>query len=447
MATPDCEFLTTFPCSCKLGENCILRASHARLREAHRHWHTALDHYASLDGLRTYLNGTIQALRNVTFTLQSAKSKIPQFEQWYGGWRRAFQADPIMKWAVQSRNRVVKDRDLEPLSMARVLLVGSSDGKPMMQFSADPAMKNRAIAAQLLGRLSLSDSLRRDGVLQVERLWIDHELKGSEVLDALVHVFGRLAQLLYDCHTQIEASEPSDWPAVPLSVAHLPDLRIDRLLRPACMIAFEDRRTTWIRVRDGAEIEIQARELEPHAEIDEVVRKRYGTLRTDALLAALTAKTLAGRAREFWNVARRMMEIDGYHVSMVWLIRDGAPVWYSMIEFPDNASKHLYWDEIRRQVEKTAATEIVVVGEIWLAKFDPRVPDRRAQDASDRVEALAVNALNSKGESIEIVGHVERIEGATKVGEPEEHQDAESYYLDDVREVWGLPRHLGRSQP
>jgi hypothetical protein len=80
------------------GRPCPIPKTHARLQEAHRLWHQALDLYADSEGFRANLNACIQALRNVTFVLQKEHSSIPNFETWYAGWRERMKSDSIMRW-------------------------------------------------------------------------------------------------------------------------------------------------------------------------------------------------------------------------------------------------------------------------------------------------------------------------------------------------------------
>ena len=98
--------------------HCPIPATHRRLAEAHLLWHQALSKYQEPDAFRANLNATIQALRNVTFALQSEKHSIANFDEWYGGWRTRLAADPNAMWLIDARNVVVKQGDLEITSTA-----------------------------------------------------------------------------------------------------------------------------------------------------------------------------------------------------------------------------------------------------------------------------------------------------------------------------------------
>src|SRR5690349_13674670 len=94
-----------------------------RLEDSHRQWHQAEDEYFDPSGFRIALNGCIQTLRSVTFVLQKQKNKIDGFETWYQDWQKKLNADEVLKWSVQARNRIVKEGDLELHSILRVSVV------------------------------------------------------------------------------------------------------------------------------------------------------------------------------------------------------------------------------------------------------------------------------------------------------------------------------------
>ena len=93
--------------------NCSLLGVHNRLNEVHKFWHDMLLGYQNPENFRISLNAAIQALRNVTFLLQSNKSTISDFDEWYEKYRDVMKSDEILKWLHQARNIIVKQEDLE----------------------------------------------------------------------------------------------------------------------------------------------------------------------------------------------------------------------------------------------------------------------------------------------------------------------------------------------
>lgn len=103
-----------------MDDQCPTPTAHARLREAHKHWHDALSEYQRPEGFRIALNACIQTLRNVTFALQKEKRLVPEFDDWYSDWQSKMKQDFIMRWVVAARNQIVKAQDLETHSWAIV---------------------------------------------------------------------------------------------------------------------------------------------------------------------------------------------------------------------------------------------------------------------------------------------------------------------------------------
>ncbi|NLD48310.1 MAG: hypothetical protein GX660_14140, partial [Clostridiaceae bacterium] len=106
---------------------CLICNTHKRLTEAHRLWHQAFENYFNPEGFRVNLNATIQALRNLTFALQSEKTVIPNFDDWYLNWQEKMKHDNILKWLNDSRVTIVHQRDLETKSVARVAIFNYSE--------------------------------------------------------------------------------------------------------------------------------------------------------------------------------------------------------------------------------------------------------------------------------------------------------------------------------
>src|SRR6516165_1337814 len=116
--------------------SCPLAAVDRRLADAHTLWHEAEAGYFEPDHFRLKVQNAIQALREVTFILQNHKEVIPDFVQWYGDygdekrgkrgkWHERMHADPLMRWMVEARNKIVKRGDLESHSFVRAEIIAS----------------------------------------------------------------------------------------------------------------------------------------------------------------------------------------------------------------------------------------------------------------------------------------------------------------------------------
>src|SRR5437868_939514 len=93
--------------------SCAIAPADRRLRDAFHYWRKMEQAYFEPYEFRVSLNSFIQEARNVTFILQKNKKNVPDFESFYGSWQAGLRQDPIMRWAVESRNRITKQGDLE----------------------------------------------------------------------------------------------------------------------------------------------------------------------------------------------------------------------------------------------------------------------------------------------------------------------------------------------
>jgi hypothetical protein len=106
-----------------------------RLMQVNVHWHEALSDYFEPDRFRIAMQNCITTARSVTFILQNHKRVIPGFEEWYTPWQSRFSGDRVMRWAVQARNKIEKQGDLETLSQMRVELIAAYVGNPVTEWT------------------------------------------------------------------------------------------------------------------------------------------------------------------------------------------------------------------------------------------------------------------------------------------------------------------------
>lgn len=412
---------------CELGDGCPLHAVHARLFEAHRHWHHAADAYADPDGFRTYLNACVQALRNVTFVLQKQKSNLPAFEDWYRQWQEHLKTDPILCWVVTARNQIVKQGDLETKSVARVALVSSYADPPHTEFEVKPSTPTPAILEMLMATKpkDLPEELLDTGFLKVERRWVVQDLPDHELLDALAHAFGVLRSLVRDAHRLLASvrSGPSSDASAPADVVEGP---------PGCMIATQELRTACVDARTGQVLQLQRR---PGRFIPpEVVRSHYGALDLSSLRKR-TGSRLRDLAEFFFGLGKRILERDGFHHPIVFLLSK-TEMHTCSLQFEDQTDKYVVWRAVAADVERVGATTIIAVAESWSAPFDPKHPQRHAVDSPDRTEGLAVNAASEGGEHLSIACHFERVDGKIVFGETIRDTDGSIGMFFPIYEVW-----------
>jgi hypothetical protein len=99
---------------------CAIPNSHDKFEEAHYFLQMMMINYHHADGFRYSMNAFIQALRNITFALQSEKRNIPDFDSWYVDRQKWMKENELLKKFVEGRNIVVKRGNLEIKSEAYI---------------------------------------------------------------------------------------------------------------------------------------------------------------------------------------------------------------------------------------------------------------------------------------------------------------------------------------
>src|SRR5260370_36058878 len=108
-----------------------VEAAYGRLREASHFWKQALASYDNSESFRVNVNACIQALRNITWSMQSEKDHIPGFDPWYAKWQQEMDADLTLRWLVKAGKRIAKQADLKTAGKARAFLMHSYHETPI----------------------------------------------------------------------------------------------------------------------------------------------------------------------------------------------------------------------------------------------------------------------------------------------------------------------------
>lgn len=172
------------------------RAVTGRLLQVRQLWQDAADSYFDPPRFRLSLQQCITFSRTVSFLVQAEKDSIKNFEEWYEAYRERWRSDSIMRWSVDARNTIEKQRDLETHSQVRATIVASyiggatTDWMPQALFASP-----QQIFAGVPKRFRIPHVVE-NGTLVIERRWIDSGLPEIEVLEALAHVYRELTEMV-----------------------------------------------------------------------------------------------------------------------------------------------------------------------------------------------------------------------------------------------------------
>ena len=379
-------------------ENCPIPLAHRRLRDAHLLWHQALACYHDAERFRANLNATIEALRNVTFALQKERDAFEDFDAWYTPWQARLKADPKAKWLHDARVTVVHQGDLESYSYAEVRLVTYSEHivskiEIPIQTPASVVLRNPSVLG-VFNDLKTKSIDPGEAALYIERRWSTQNLDGEEILSALAHVYGLLADLVLDGHIHLGSLDciSAETPHVDFPSS------TDRTGKLRCMMAGAETRTEIVRFSDHQEL-VPASKKETVTKVDaEAVIAHYGfdPRHEGSAVQNLDPVQFAERTLSF---AKRVLRRDKHHDWMMF-IRDGEGNWHQHSLFAqDRTEKHLLMQMAARFVEERGCDALVEVGEVWTASvaLDQVSLITEVEKVPGRGEALAVIVATREG--------------------------------------------------
>jgi hypothetical protein len=415
---------------------CPLAAIDRRLEDVHHFWHQAERAYFEPDGFRIAIQAAIQTARQVSFVLQKNKALIPDFEEWYKVWQAKQKAIPLMQWMVNARNQIEKQGDLEAHSFVSAEIVASHlDEGPKIQVPAKlsdaPLALVKSIPDSLVGR-----HIMKDGVLRIRRRWIENSLPDTELLEAVATAYGHLSQLVQSAHEQMGLVAP-----VSTNVNTGEQfVEGDQEGRLPCMIGHEDARTldVWLATGEPLEFEEIQKKLgkeEAQAEGPKI-EKRYGI--NPSSMYADSGK-LHDLARALFGAARKMFENDGYHITMVILLRNRKPIEFHELRPMEHGHKFMMMRALARQAQKIGADAAVMISETWSAPANPANPYMRAVDSPGRKELLTAFAASKVDEPINLSAEILRDGKKFTLADTIEHTNGAHFDFAPLYKVWKKP--------
>lgn len=417
-------------------DKCPLAAIDRRLNDLHRFWHQAERSYFDPDEFRIAIQAAIQTARQVSFVIQKNKNLIPDFEKWYAGEQEKLAAIPLMKWMVEARNRIEKQGDLEAHSFVNAEIVASHfDEGPKIQVPAKltdaPLALVRSIPDSMAG-----EHIKKDGVLRIRRRWIENSLPDVELLDAVATAYGHLAQLVRSAHQQMGLVSPV---TTNLETGEqFPEGDQDGRL--PCMIGHEDARTldVWLATGKPLTFDVVRKVLGPDEVMEEAprLRERYGV---DATKMYADSGKAHDHARSLFAVARKMFEKDGYHITIVILLRGGKPIDFRELRPEEHGHKFMMMRSLAQQAKKVGADAAVLLSETWSAPADPAKPYMRAVDSPDRIELLTATTVSKDGDPLHLSAEILRDDRNVRLADTIEQAGGAHFAFAPLYEVWKKP--------
>ena len=375
---------------------CPLPTTHRRLIDAHNLWHQTAANYSNSDLFRANLNATIQALRNVTFAVQSEKGVFDAFEAWYTPWQARLMASSVSKWVKDARNLVVKQGDLEAASTADVRLLTWQDDMlaqiPIIPGTSSEVLLNNIRMWELIASATTPSGDLSDAVLEIERRWNLPDLQNREVLDTLGAAYGLLSDLVLDAHAHLGRMDCIQQ-ASPHPLFRATHHRSGTI---PCMTANSELR----KERFNLATHIQMIPDQSSSPVDgpslAAAAKRYGMGLDDRAMPWQQADpVLVAERIMYWS--KRMLQKDR-SVARTMSVRDGAGKWHqAALIASTRAEKHVLIRLVAQFVEQTGADAIIDVCELWM------LPQEASEGLTDVNELHKRKNVSGRGEAVQVM--------------------------------------------
>jgi hypothetical protein len=410
---------------------CPLNPVDRRLSDLHRQWHDAEVAYFDPDGFRVAIQTCIQTARTVTFILQSNKALFSDFETWYAPWQEEFRSLPLMKWMVDARNTIEKRGDLETHSELNVSVLASYLSDEQLSTVVNGDLFDSA--KDLLGRVpkyALAEHVMRNGILQIERRWVANSLPDLELLDAVAYAYGHLSRLLHQAHVVLGLPEPT-------IADEARAIRFDHRSmegRLPCMIGHSRQRTLNVWLATGQPLELETASVQVHEADGERAIERYGIHPKDIFgLASTPEEVLKG----LFATARQMFLTDQRHITIAFLLKGAKPVDITELRPAEHGHKYLMAQMLADRVTRVGADCLILIGEVWTAKFDPLKPLARAADSADKTEALTGTLVSKEEDPIRLVAEITRVNERAELKATVKELGGAHYLFAPIYKAWG----------
>lgn len=410
---------------------CPLGAVDRRLNDVHRHWHEAERGYFDPETFRISIQTAIQTLRTVSFILQSNKRIFTNFDPWYETWQSKLRADPLMRWMVDARNKIEKQGDLETHSFVRAEIIASYyEEGPIIEVPAE-LFQNSAELIDSIQTEELKKHVLKDGILRIQRRWVENSLPDYELLEAVGIAYGKIAELVADAHLELGLESPS---TMVDDVDHTSG-RESRGGRLPCMIGHSDARSQDIWLATGQAIKLEQKKVEIDLAETEQVAKRYGLDPKEILPSSAVGPESI--LNNLFATARKMLTVDGGHITIAFLLKGAAIASMITLNMEEHGEKYLVMRKLANEVIKHGADAVIIIGEVWSARFDASNPYRRAVDSPEKDEFLTGTLVSKCGEPVHLRAKIIRDNTAVTLAETETSRDQAQIAFSPIYIAWG----------
>lgn len=424
---------------------CPIHTTHSRLNHALAIFDDINKSYQNPKKFTSDLNNLIQALRNVTFMLQSEKEKIGNFDAWYESIRDVMRKDVAMKWLHDSRTHVVHKGDLEKDSYLSLSIV-NHDRKEIFTEKYDPFISTEDAAQSFLKvtKIKFPETLKDEFVIEAERKWVVADFPNAELVDVLIYCFSRLVDVVEAAHQlsgcsvltcELNNFLLSDEDFMVVLRNNLKKSRISKISTDGAEVVAHQSSLSIEELFGGKNIEV----------VGEKLAKKYGNISEIKKLAEPTAEDLPFCFMNFHlEMSKRYILCDGYLETICFLyFSKEQPPRMIALQPHNPTSRFGMAESIAEMVEETHCKALIFISEVWIGDLpkegEDYVPARLQENRREAISVLA--ATPNRLSEYQLPFHRNE-KGEIILDEQERRENGAWPFLNKVREVWEYQKDI-----
>lgn len=402
-----------------------------RIKEAEKFWNQACNDYVDLDEFLSSLNALIQALRNITFILQSNKECISDFDQWYEDQRIIMRENKLLKWLHDARTTVVHQADLKLNSTAQVSIVNWVDNI-LGEFDVDPLTKTEDIIIGLPSEL-VKEIIKksREPALKIERRWVADSLPQYEILNALAGCYLDIKGIIKSAYQKAGVDHQS-------TEAMLNCEKNSFILAKKVP---DQNRAVFVDLKSGSRLKFISAPLDTTKEIRDKNAKCYGRKEDIPMISGKRSDPFSC-LDAFFAIAKKTLEVDGFHNPMIHLFTDNEGMESIGIPTEDKTQQYLMMRRIADVIHEKNKKGAILITEEWIstAKYSEKEKIWPADDPN-KLEALGVTAIRNDGEyETRIQIFHKDVNGKIIFDDLEVSRNlSNAFWLRPILEAWNIP--------
>lgn len=179
----------------------------------------------------------------------------------------------------------------------------------------------------------------------------------------------------------------------------------------------------------------------PHAyrttqeHLQKAARRYFGSQERPRKLKS--ARSLVDDAAIWFEHAKTVLQRDGYHLPLAIVGHADGRCRIQVLAMDDRPAKYLAFRWLAAEIEKTGATSVVVINEVWASKARDGGTFGYPSDDPDRREALQLVAADASGRTCSQLVFFRRDEsGKVRLGEQSVLTDDRPFFLAPILAVW-----------